>query len=239
MAELTYARHVLAEIKKRRDSERAAHSLRFFKTGPGEYGEGDQFYGLTVPQIRSIAKNAKNLPLAEVEILIYGTYHEERLIGFIILTNDFIKGDEETQKEIYSFYVKHAKQANNWDLVDTSAHKIVGQWIITHPNDENILYKLSKSTNLWEQRISVIATLTLISHGIFDPTLKLSTHFLRHKHDLIHKACGWALREVGKKDTSKLVLFLDKHTLEMPRTMLRYAIEKLPEKQRKHYLYLR
>ena len=220
------------------DPVRAAHSLRFFKTGPGEYGEGDKFLGITTPDQRKIAsKYWDEFSLASTISLLHGSYHEERFVALIILTKKFAKSTKEEKKAIYQAYLANTKYINNWDLVDCSAHKIVGQYLLDQPRD--ILFKLAKSDLLWERRISVIATFAFIANGVLDDSLKLAIILLPDKQDLIHKAVGWVLREVGKKDEKKLTNFLDQYALEMPRTMLRYAIEKLDEKKKQYYLHLK
>jgi 3-methyladenine DNA glycosylase AlkD len=221
------------EIKQLADPVRAKHSQGFFKTGPGQYGEGDVFLGLTVPQIRVIAKKYyQTISLPEIKKLVASKYHEFRLCGLIILTYQYDKFDY--KKEIYDFYLKNTKYINNWDLVDVTTPKIVGDYLLD--KDRSILYKLAKSSDLWEKRIAVLATFTFIRENEFDDCIAISEILLKDKHDLMHKAVGWMLREVGKRDVSILENFLDEHIKEMPRTMLRYAIEKFPEKQRKEYL---
>ena len=213
---------------------RARHSQRFFKTGKGEYGEGDKFLGLTNPQIRTLAKKYRDLDLADLEKLLGSKIHEHRLISLFILVDQFHRANEQARRQIYDFYLKNATRVNNWDLVDSSAHKIVGWYL--EDKDRAILYKLAKSKNLWEKRISIIATFWFIKNGELNDSLKIAEILLKDEHDLIHKAVGWMLRETGKKDVAILRQFLDKHVLDMPRTMLRYAIEKLPKKERKNYL---
>ena len=221
-------------INEEANTERAKHSQRFFKTGKGEYGEGDFFLGLTVPQQRIIAKRFKSIPLEELQKVIESKYHEHRLTALIILVDKFKSTkDNKLREEIIDFYLKNTRNINNWDLVDTSA-KILGEYV--ENRDEGLLLKLSHSKDLWEQRISIIATSYFIGKNKFDLTLKISENLLQHEHDLIHKAVGWMLREVGKRDISTERKFLDKHYKSMPRTMLRYAIEKFPENLRLQYL---
>lgn len=222
------------EIKSKYDAERAEHSKSFFKTGRGEYGEGDIFYGLSVPEQRKIVMNSwKDITLKECEELLQSKIHEERLVSLLILVRRFEKNTNE-RKYIFDLYLKNAKCVNNWDLVDSSAHKIVGKYLLD--KDRSVLYKLARSENLWEKRISVISTFMFIANGDFEDTLKLSEILLKDKHDLIHKAVGWALREVGKKNQQVEEDFLKEHYKKMPRTMLRYAIEKFEEKKRLRYL---
>lgn len=224
------------QFRAQGDPERAAGALRFFKTGPGEYGEGDQFLGLTVPQVRSMLVQTNDLVEADVLELLRSKWHEERLLALLILVRRFEKArnDEALRERIVKLYLANTKWINNWDLVDTSASQIVGGWLLTR--DRAVLSKLAKSKSLWEQRIAVLATLTFIRKGQFGDTLRLSEHFLTHEHDLMHKACGWMLREAGKRDVEVLRMFLDEHATRMPRTMLRYAIEKLPDAERRKYL---
>lgn len=212
----------------------------FFKTGEGQYGEGDIFIGVRVPQTRSVCRAFKDLPLAEVQKLLDSSIHEHRLAGLIILTQQFPKADASKQKIIYDLYLKNVRvgRVNNWDLVDTSADKIVGAYLMGKP--KNILYELAKSTNLWEKRVAMISTFWFIKKG--DPAIALEvTEILLHDaHDLIQKAVGWMLREIGKRcDEQILTDFLDKHAHEMPRTALRYSIERLNPELKKRYMNLK
>ena len=221
-------------IKKQANPVRAEHSQRFFLTGKGEYSEGDVFLGLTVPLIRKIAKQYGDLAQKDVKKLLQSKYHEFRLTALFILVSQFERGDEKTQKNVFNFYISQLPHINNWDLVDCSAHKIAGRWLLER--DKNKLYKLAKSNDLWKKRVSIIATWWFIRKGTLHDTFALSEILLNDKHDLIHKAVGWMLREAGKKDVVQLEIFLQKHYKTMPRTMLRYAIEKFPEQKRKMYL---
>lgn len=214
--------------------EKADHAKYFFKTGKGQYGEGDKFIGCTVPETRSVARVNKNLSFSELQKLLDDEMHECRLCALVILIEQFKKADEEERKKIVDFYLRNTYHINNWDLVDVSAYNILGEWL--KDKDCTILYRLAESDNLWEQRISVVATLAFIRQNNFTHTLRLSERFLAHTHDLMHKACGWMLREVGKRQEKVLIGFLDKYVKEMPRTMLRYAIEKLPPWQRQIYM---
>jgi len=229
----------LTELKKELNSlknkEKAKDYACFFKTGKGEYGEGDVFLGIKVPVQRQIAKKYSTLSLADLENLLSSKIHEYRLTALLILVEKYQKSPEKEQKQIFNLYLKNTKYINNWDLVDLSAPKIVGTYLLTHQN-RKILYQLAHSRNLWEKRIAVLATLSFIKEGQFSDSLKISQILLHDNHDLIHKAVGWMLREVGKKDLKKEEEFLNKHYQTMPRTMLRYAIEKFPEAKRKFYL---
>ncbi|MBP0019973.1 MAG: DNA alkylation repair protein [Cyanobacteria bacterium SBLK] len=222
------------ELQQLANPQKAKELSRFFKTGKGEYGEGDVFLGITVPQQRKIAKKYKTLSLAEIETLLNSKIHEYRFTALVILCERFSKADRQTQTKIFQFYLARSDRVNNWDLVDTSAYKIVGSFL--YEKNCSVLYDLARSQNLWQQRISIIATYYFIKRDRFVETLELSKVLLNHPHDLIHKAVGWMLREVGKRDEATEKAFLDKYAAQMPRTMLRYAIEKFPPEERKAYL---
>jgi len=226
---------LLSEFKKLADPVRAKNLARFFKTGPGEYGEHDQFYGITVPEIRRAASQFHQLSLADIAKLLQSPVHEVRFAALVILVWQFEHGDEAVKQSIYDFYLRHTDQINNWDLVDTSTPKIIGAFLFDQ-KDRRVLYQLVKSNSLWERRIAVLATFYFIDHEQFDDSLKLAELLLSDKHDLIHKAVGWMLREIGKRSESTLKDFLDQHVTHMPRTMLRYAIEKFPDDERQRYL---
>ena len=221
-------------IKHQANPEKAAFAQRFFRTGKGEYGEGDVFLGLTVPQMRTIAKQHKQLPLKDIARLLKSKYHEFRLTALHILVYQYEKANEQGKKERYDFYMQHLGRVNNWDLVDSSAHKIVGDWLLER--DKKILYKLAKSKTLWERLVAIVATGWFIRSGKLQDTFALSELLVDDSEDLMHKAVGWMLREAGKKDVVQLEKFLKKHYKTMPRTMLRYSIEKFPEKTRKMYI---
>lgn len=230
---------IIETCTKQSDSQRAKHSQRFFKTGKGEYAEGDVFLGVNVPQQRAIAKEFRSrLSESDVLRLLQSKYHEHRLIALFILVDWFEKGDDQQQEHIYNLYLHYIKCVNNWDLVDSSAHKIVGMHIWNTSNGQalNDLFRLAHAENLWERRIAMIATAAFITNGYFDPTIQLAHTLINDSHDLIHKAVGWMLREVGKKDELVLLNFLDLHAGVMPRTMLRYSIERLSKEQRNAYL---
>ena len=207
---------------------------RFFKTGPGEYGEGDVFIGVRVPAIRKLAAQGGALELAQVLPLLQSQYHEERLLALVMLVRRFERGAAEERQQLFHLYLREVRWINNWDLVDVSAPNIVGAWLLDKPRDP--LRTLARSPGLWERRIAVVATFAFIRKRQYEDTLQLSEHLLGDRHDLIHKACGWMLREVGKRDLSALTNFLDRHAARMPRTMLRYAIERLPPAQKQAYL---
>lgn len=223
-----------SELKKLASLKRAKVSLWFFKIGPGEYGEGDRFLGVNNPGMRKIAKQFPDLPLVELKKLLASAWHEERQTALFVLVGQYERGDEKSRRAIYKFYLAHTDRINNWDLVDLSAHKIVGEYLVR--KDRDILYKLARSKNLWGRRIAIISTAAFIRRNDFSDTLKIAKILLRDEHDLIHKAVGWMLREVGKRDQAILENFLRKHYKTMPRTMLRYAIEKLSQNKRKLYL---
>lgn len=208
---------------------------RFFKTGKGEYGQGDIFAGITVPEIRDICKRYyKEMSLSDTAFFIQHKIHEYRLFGLLTLTYMWKKANEERKKDIYSLYVDNLRYVNNWDLVDLSAPNIMGEYL--RERDRSFLYELVRSNNLWKQRIAIISTFAFIRAMDFEDTLKISQLLLHHEHDLIHKAVGWMLREVGKRDQSVEEKFLQGHYKKMPRTMLRYAIERFEEGKRQRYL---
>lgn len=225
---------IKTEIKEKQNKEKAKLLSRYFKTGKGEYAEGDIFVGLMVPQSRLIAKEFFDISLSEVEELLHSKIHEERLIALFILVHQFQKADEKKKKIIFDLYLHSTKCINNWDLVDLSSHKIVGEYLLD--KNTKILHTLSKSKNIWERRIAIISTFAFIRKGKFKESFQLAELLLHDTHDLIHKAVGWMLREIGKKDTVPLEIFLEEHASHMPRTMLRYAIEKMPASQRTYFL---
>ena len=212
----------------------AEHSQRFFKTGKGEYGEGDIFLGIRVPLLRKLVKKYRGISITEVRKLLHSKFHEERLLAVLMLVQLFKSGDKSVEKQVYDLYLENTEFINNWDLVDISASHIVGAHL--HEKDKAPLYNLVQSKNLWERRISIISTFYFIRQNEFDDTLKLAKILLNDKEDLIHKAVGWMLREVGKREIEFEEEFLQEHYKIMPRTMLRYAIEKFPETSRKMYL---
>ena len=225
------------ELKKYASPKRKKSNEWYFKTGPGEYGFGDVFIGLTVPDMRIVAKKFQALPFQEIKKLLSSKIHEERMTALIILSYQFVKADKKTQKKIYDFYLKNTKYINNWDLVDVTVNRILGAYLWKNPeSDRKILDKLAKSKNMWERRIAIIATSYFIYQNDFSDALRISKMLLQDKEDLLHKAVGWMLREVGKRDQKAEEAFLKKHYKNMPRTMLRYAIEKFPERKRKAYL---
>ena len=222
------------DLENLKDLKKAKILQRFFKTGKGEYGEGDIFLGIPVPKQRKIAKKYSNITLSNIQSLFGSKIHEYRLVGLLVLIFKYKESSVKDKEKIFNFYLKNIKQVNNWDLVDLSAPNIIGDYLLD--KDRKILYKLAKSKNLWEKRISIISTYRFIKENNFNDTLKISEILLNDKHDLIHKAVGWMLREVGKKDQAIEEKFLTKYHKVMPRTMLRYAIEKFDENKRKFYL---
>ena len=216
------------------DQEKAKKPSGFFKTGKGQYGEGDIFLGISVPEQRKVAKKYTELSLKDIQELLNSKIHEHRFTALVVLISKYQKAEEQKKEEIFGFYLKNTENINNWDLVDLSAPKIVGDYLVN--KDRSILYKLAKSNSLWERRISILSTFKFININDFEDALNISELLLHDKHDLIHKAVGWALREIGKRDLNIEEQFLTKYCSCMPRTMLRYAIEKLDEKKRKYYL---
>ncbi|MFA4826984.1 MAG: DNA alkylation repair protein [Candidatus Shapirobacteria bacterium] len=228
---------VLSELQSLSNPAKVLIFKRFFKTAPGQYGAGDQFLGLTVPQIRSVVKKYwQSLTLADLDQLLRSPYHEHRTVALASLCHQFSKFKNQ-QKSIFNFYLKHTSRINNWDLVDISALNIVGAYLLEQIN-RSILTTLSQSKSIWERRISIISTLTFIKNGQFGDTLAISKTLINDPEDLLHKAVGWMLREVGKCDLKTLLNFLDEYATRLPRTALRYSIEKLPEAQRQYYLHL-
>ena len=250
---MTTADDIMATLMMLEDDEQRKVLMRFFKTGPGEYGEGDRFLGIKVPQTRAVVREARlSVPLDEITRLLHSEWHEARLCGLLLLVEEMKphrqlrpKGSEalhQHRREVVELYLRHARQANNWDLVDLSCPGIVGEWLLTPMPDgsmprRNLLDSLTASTDLWEQRIAVVSTLALIRKGQYADTLRIATTLLSHPHPLIHKAIGWMLREIGKRDIDTLRRYLAEHYSELPRTSLRYAIERMEEDERRHWLY--
>jgi 3-methyladenine DNA glycosylase AlkD len=225
---------IKAELTQLGDPETAGFLQRFFKTGVGEYGEGDLFRGIRVPILRKLAIKYQLLDLKEIKELLHSAYHEDRLLALLILVRLFQRGDESIRSKIYKLYLDNVQYINNWDLVDTSAVPIVGHYL--WDKDRRPLYQLAESNDIWKRRISIMSTFFFIKNGDFVDTLNLAKILLKDKEDLIHKAVGWMLREVGNRDIKVEEAFLKNHYQQMPRTMLRYAIEKFPQELRKQYL---
>jgi len=227
------------EIRKYAKKKRAKSNAWFFKTSKGEYGEGDKFLGLTMGEQRLVARKYGDLSLARVRKLLERGYHEERMIGLLILVHKykFAKNSENNtgKKKIFNFYIRNRKAINNWDLVDVTTPNIIGDFLLGGA-DRKILYRFAKSKNIWERRMAVLATFKFIKQGDFKDALAISKILLSDRHDLIHKAVGWMLREVGKKDKKTLIKFLGKYSTVMPRTALRYSLEKFSKKERKKYM---
>lgn len=217
--------------------ERAAGSARFFKTGAGQYGEGDIFIGVTVPEIRRVAKRHAALPLADLEDLLHSPVHEHRLTALLILVAQYARGDAAARERIYHLYLRNTDRVNNWDLVDSSAEHIVGPWLQDRPDKMAVLRRLAASESLWERRIAMLATFAYIKQGRAEEALQVADLLLADTHDLIHKAVGWMLREIGKRcgEATEEAFLLPRYRT-MPRTMLRYAIERFPEDRRRAYL---
>ena len=228
------ADQISRHLKKLGNKERAAISRKFFKTGPGEYGEGDIFVGVRVPVLRKLIKDYVDLPFNEMTTLLRSPIHEERHLALLLMVHKAAKGDETVAKRIYTLYLENTRYVNNWDLVDTSAEHIVGAYLAD--KSRAVLYRLAGSDDLWERRIAIMSTFHYIKRRQFSDTLKIAKILLFDPHDLIQKATGWMLREIGKRDLKTEEKFLKAHYKKMPRTMLRYAIEKLPESKRQRYL---
>ncbi|MFO0865890.1 MAG: DNA alkylation repair protein [Gemmataceae bacterium] len=228
------AAELIGKLEAMADAERAKAVARFFKCGPGEYGEGDQFRGISVPVVRQTIRAFRSMPLAEIDQVLQSPWHEDRLAALLLLVYQFDRGDEAVRKSIYDLYVRRFDHINNWDLVDTSAPQIVGGWLVDH--DRRILTTWAKSPRLWTRRIAVLATYHFIRQNDFDDILRLAAKLLGDRDDLMHKAVGWMLREVGKRGESALDAFLVERCRAMPRTMLRYAIEKMTPAKRERYM---
>ncbi len=222
------------ELDRNSNKEQAKLLQRFFKTGPGEYGEGDIFIGIKVPVLRSIAKKNQDVTYKEIKQLLKSKIHEKRLVSLMILIFKYQKADENEKLKIFNIYMDNTNKINNWDLIDLTAPRIIGDYLLD--KDKSLLINLAKSKSLWERRIAVLSTFQFIKYNQYDFSLEISKILLNDPHDLIHKAVGWMLREIGKRNLSVEEKFLKAHYSKMPRTMLRYAIEKFPEKKRKGYL---
>lgn len=230
-------REITRKLKKESNPVKAAILARFFKTKKGEYGYGDRFIGVTVPTQRTIARAHLDTELRTIEQLLESATHEYRLTALLILTYQFKKGDHAKKQQIYQYYLKKTERINNWDLVDTSAHTIVGEYLLLHPTHKKILYTLARSKNIWKRRIAIVATHAFIRAGQFDETIHLSRLLLADNHDLIHKAVGWMLREVGKRHKQTLLEFLNTYGASMPRTSLRYALEHCTPKEKAYFMH--
>ena len=222
------------ELRKVSSPARARINQWFFKTGAGQYGEGDRFRGITLPDIRKLARRFGDLPLADVLRLLKSAWHEDRLLALIVLVRRHARGDERTRAALHALYLRHTRFVNSWDLVDSSAEQLVGAHLRTGRRQR--LRRLAKSPLVWERRIAMLATYHYIKNGEFDDALAVAELLLDDEHDLIHKAVGWMLREIGKRDLAAEETFLRRHAARMPRTMLRYAIERFPERRRRQYL---
>lgn len=229
------AQAIEKELLALADLQTAEHSQRFFKTGKGQYGEGDRFLGIRVPVLRKVVKRYQHVSYQQTAPLIQSPWHEVRLFALLHWVDCFKKGDSESQQALFELYLQSSCNINNWDLVDTTAPHIVGAYLLNR--DQSILYEMALSSLLWERRIAIVATYTFIKAGQFDCTLAIAQSLLADKEDLMHKAVGWMLREVGKQDVTVLKGFIRQHYHAMPRTMLRYAIEKFPEPERLKYLH--
>lgn len=229
-------RAVVRELRRRADPNKAAFFPRFFKAGKGEYAEGDRFLGVDVPQMRAVAKAFGDATLRDIERLLRDPFHECRFVGLLMLTERYRRGDDMAKQKAVDFYLAHIDRVNNWDLVDLTAYSILGDWLVAR--NRSVLYRLAKKHHLWSQRIAIVSTYAFIRKGDLSDTFALAKLFLAHEHDLMHKATGWMLREAGKRDKKALSAFLKRHVRAMPRTMLRYAIEKYSASERKRWLAL-
>lgn len=227
-------RDLKLELDRAADPQRARSLAWFFKTGAGQYGEGDQFLGITVPAQRKIARSYRHLPLRDLKKLLDSPIHEHRFTALTILVAKYQAGDLQTRTEVFDFYLQNAELVNNWDLVDASSPYIVGEHLLAR--SRKVLYRLAKSRNLWERRIAMVSTLAFIRRGDIADVFGLAKLMLQDEHDLMHKATGWMLREAGKRSLPDLLAFLAEHYAALPRTALRYAIERLPEEQRRRAL---
>lgn len=230
---------ILDELRAAGSPEKATHLSRFFKTGPGEYGEGDRFLGVTVPVNRAIAKAHIETPIDEIQRLVESEWHEARLCGLLILCYRYKRRNtaESEREEIVRFYLRNARHCDNWDLVDLTCRDILGEYLVDR--DRSILYRLAGSDSLWERRIAMVSTWAFIHRDDFTDTLALAERLMGDPHDLMRKAVGWMLREVGKRDRATLTAFLEKHAADMPRTALRYAIEHYPEAERRYFMAMK
>jgi 3-methyladenine DNA glycosylase AlkD len=230
------ASEVRASLKAVADPEKAAFYPRFFKAGKGEYAEGDRFLGVVVPEQRRVARQYSELSLSEVGGLLRSPIHEYRNTALLILAEKVRRGDDETAENVYELVMRHVDRINHWDLVDLAAPKLIGPRLRGRPQRMKLLDEFAASPDLWRRRIAIMSTFPFVQRCEFGPTLRLADRLLDDAHDLIHKAVGWMLREVGNRDRQKLLRYLDRRAARMPRTMLRYAIEKLPESRRQRYL---
>jgi len=228
------APQISAQLRALASPELAVLQQRFFKTGVGQYGAGDVFMGIKVPPLRALAKQHRDADLATIATLLHSKFHEERLFALLLLMQFYERATEKKQGDAFDFYLANTAHINNWDLVDVSAPHIVGRHLTTRPR--KVLHRMARSSSLWERRIAIISTFYFIRANDFDDTLRIAETLLHDEHDLMHKAVGWMLREVGKRDLAAEETFLLKHYHSMPRTMLRYAIERFPEKRRQQYL---
>ena len=231
---------IIAALKREGEPLSNVENMRkFFKVQPGGYGEGDDFLGITVPALRRVAKQYKDLSLEQIEVLLGNPYHEVRLLAAVILANRCRRASEEVHRTIFDFYLAHATQMNGWDIVDSSCRDVVGEYILKHPEQVVVLDRLAVSDNLWERRIAIVSTWALIRAGKVDDTYRIGEVLLHDKQDLIHKAVGWMLRETGKRDREQLRAFVLAHAHHMPRTALRYAIEHFSPEERAAFLAIK
>lgn len=231
------AEFIVSELRSIASPEKARFLQKFFKTGKGEYGEGDLFLGLTNPLVRNVARANKQTPLPELQKLLDSPYHEARLAALVIMVEQFKKASEEKRKALFDLYIKNTSRINNWDLVDVTCPHIIGLYLLD--KDRSVLYELADSSLLWDQRIAMVSCAAFIRRKEYDDALAMAEKLLFHTHDLMHKAVGWMLREVGKRDKETLVGFLERNASHMPRTTLRYAIEHFPPEERKYFMEMK
>jgi len=236
---MTTASDVLAALHARANPKRADALQGFFQTGPGQYGEGDRFLGLRVPDVRAVAKEAKALTLADVEALLDSEWHEARLAALAVMVNRFPKAGQADREAMVALYLRRTDRINNWDLVDVSAPHIVGTYLLDRDDALDVLERLAASENLWERRIAAVATFAFIRQRDVVPTLVVAERLVNDRHDLIHKAVGWMLREAALRESAPVEAFLDRHAATMPRTMLRYTLERFPDPLRRRYMTMR
>lgn len=234
---LNSANEVISILKKISNKKKAQTLSKFYKTGPGEYAENEVFWGITVPQLRVLLPRCRTLPLQDIEKLLDHPAHECRLLGSLILVEQYRLGNDSMKKNIFDFYLSHTYGINNWDIVDLTAPKIVGDYLLHRKQERKILFELAKSNNLWKRRIAIVSTLPFIKKSEFTETFEIAKILIRDPHNLIQKAIGWMLREVGKIDFDAEKAFLDKHSASLPRIALRYALEHFPKKMKHHYLH--
>lgn len=235
---MTRAEQMQRLLRANKSTKHAESASRYFKTGEGQYGQHDRFIGVKMPEIRAIAKEHRELDLEELHTLLQSAYNEERMLALVVLVDQYKRASSspEERQRIFDFYLQHTRCVNNWNLVDGSCYFILGEHLIHNNKDRSLLYTLADSADMWERRIAIVSTMAFVRRGDLDDTFALAEKLLRDEHDLIHKAVGWLVKEAGKRDEARLTAFLDRHAADMPRTMLRCAVEKLSANQQKLYM---